>query len=114
VLAALGIYGVLSYSVNQRRQEMGIRLAIGAPMSAILNLVISQGMRLVLIGILVGLAAALAASRVIQSLLYEVSATDPLTFILNTVLLAGIALIACYLPARRASRTNPMVALRAE
>jgi putative ABC transport system permease protein len=114
VLAALGIYGVLSYSVNQRRQEMGIRLAIGAPMSAILNLVISQGMRLVLIGIFVGLAAALAASRLIQSLLYEVSATDPLTFVFNTVLLAGIALIACYLPARRASRTNPMVALRAE
>ena len=114
LLAAIGIYGVLSYTVSQRRQEIGIRLAIGSPVSGIFKLILSQGMRLTLIGVLMGLILALAMGRVLGSLLYEISASDPVTFAFNAVLLIGIALLACWIPAHRASRTDPIIALRAE
>jgi len=113
-LAAIGIYGVLSYTVNQRRQEMGIRMAIGAPNSAIHKLILGQGMRLALIGVLIGLAASIGVTRIISALLYEVSATDPTVFSLNAALLCGIAFLACWFPANRAARISPMVALRAD
>lgn len=113
-LAAIGIYGVLSYNVAQRRQEMGIRIAIGAPISAIHKLILSHGMRLALLGVLIGLAASLALSRVLGALLYETSATDPITFTINSAILTGIALIACWIPARRAGKIDPIIALRAD
>jgi predicted permease len=113
-LAAIGIYGVLSYTVSQRRQEMGIRLAIGSPISGIFKLILSHGMRLTLLGVLMGLIFSLAMGRVLGSLLYEISANDPVTFALNAALLTAIALIACWIPAHRASRTDPVIALRAE
>jgi ABC-type antimicrobial peptide transport system permease subunit len=113
-LAAIGIYGVLSYTVTQRQQEMGIRLAIGSPVSGILKIILSQGMRLALLGIFIGLIGSLAVGRLLGALLYEVSATDPVTFGLNALLLAGVALIACWIPAHRASRINPIIALRSE
>jgi putative ABC transport system permease protein len=100
--------------VNQRRQEMGIRLAIGAPVSAIHKLILGQGMRLALLGVLIGLAASIGVTRIISALLYEVSATDPATFIFNAILLSGIALVACWFPAHRAARIDPVIALRAD
>jgi predicted permease len=114
VLASLGIYGVISYSVSQRTQEIGIRLALGAPNAAVLKLVIGQGMKLAMIGVAIGLIASLGLMRVMKSLLFGVSTTDPLTFLANALLLSAVALLACYLPARRASRVDPMEALRCE
>jgi macrolide transport system ATP-binding/permease protein len=114
MLASLGLYGVLSYSVAQRTQEIGIRMALGATESDVLRLVIGQGGRLVAIGIALGWAGALAATRVLKSFLYGVSATDPLTFIAVVMLLTFVALFACWIPARRATRVDPLVALRCE
>jgi putative ABC transport system permease protein len=112
LLAAVGIYGVLAYSVAQRRQELGIRLALGAERSDILRLVVRQGMLLAVMGIAIGLAAALLLSRVISSLLYKVSSYDLPTFILAPLLFLAIAALASYLPARRATRVDPTEALR--
>jgi predicted permease len=113
-LAAIGIYGILSYAVKRRTREIGIRVALGAQPAAVLRLVVAQGMRLALLGLALGLAAAFVATRLMASLLYGVSATDPLTFGAVALLLGGVALVASWLPARRAVLTDPTTALRAE
>jgi ABC-type antimicrobial peptide transport system permease subunit len=114
LLAALGLYGLLAHGVACRTREIGIRLAVGAKRNEVIGLVIKQGLKLVCVGALIGLSAALAAMRVVKSLLYEVAPTDPATFVGVTLLLAVVALLACWLPARRAAKIDPMVALRYE
>ena len=111
-LAAVGIYGVLAYLVSQRTQEIGIRLAIGADRSQVLGMVLRQGLSLAAIGIVVGLIGAFALTRLMQSLLYEVRPNDPITFVAVAAALLLVALMASFLPARRATKVSPMIALR--
>jgi putative ABC transport system permease protein len=114
LLAAVGLYGVLAYSVAQRTHEIGVRMALGAQRRNVLSLIVGHGMRLVIMGVVVGIVAALALTRVMRNLLYEVQANDPITFVAGSVFLLLTALLACWLPARRAARIEPMVALRYE
>jgi predicted permease len=114
ILASIGIYGVLAYSVAQRTSEIGLRMALGAQPRQVLRLVLRQGMLLALIGAAVGILVALPVARLASGLLYGVSATDPITYAAITLLLMGVALLACYLPARRATRIDPLVALRVD
>lgn len=114
LLAAIGIYGVVSYLVGQRTQEMGIRIALGAQRSDVLTLVLAEGGKMASVGVCVGLLAALALTRLMTTMLFGVSARDPLTFVALPTILVGIAIGACYIPARRATRVDPMVALRYE
>ena len=114
LLAAIGIYGVLASSVAQRTRELGIRIALGATTRGVLQLVIGNGVRLVVLGIAFGLAGAVAANRLLADLLFGVSATDPLTFTAIALLLSAVAILASYIPARRATKVDPLVALRYE
>jgi putative ABC transport system permease protein len=114
VLASVGIYGVVSYSVSRRTREIGIRMAFGAEVGNILGMVLSEGLRLAIAGVAVGLLGAWALSRYLTSILYGVRATDPLTYVLVALLMAAVALLACYIPARRATKVDPIDALRYE
>jgi ABC-type antimicrobial peptide transport system permease subunit len=114
MLAAVGIYGVLSYAVSQQTRDLGIRLALGAQTHDILTLTLKRGMGLALLGVAMGGAAALAMSKLIEGLLFGVTATDPLTFGGIAVLLTLVALLACWIPARRATKVDPVIALRGE
>jgi putative ABC transport system permease protein len=114
VLAAVGIYGVMSYAVSQRTSEIGVRIAIGAEGKDILKMIVADGARLAGAGLTIGLLLAIALSRTLSSLLFQTMAADPLTYAVVIVVLGAVALLACYLPARRAARVDPLVALRAE
>jgi putative ABC transport system permease protein len=114
LLTAIGIYGVVSFFVAQRTMEIGVRMALGARAADVLWLVLSRGLRLVLWGTLVGLGAALAVTRALTSLLFDVKPSDPMTLVGVSLLLAAVTLLACYIPARRAAKVDPVVALRYE
>jgi len=114
ILAAIGIYGLMAYSVQQRTQELGVRMALGADRVSIRNLVVWHGMRLALVGVVLGIGAAFGLTRFLASFLFGVKSWDPLVFVSAPLILAAVALLAVWLPAKRASRLNPMQALRVE
>ena len=114
ILAALGLYSVTAYGVSQRTHEIGVRMALGASNKDVLAVILWQGLKLTFLGISIGLAGAFAITRIIRGLLYDVSPTDPVTFVCVSLVLAGVALIATYIPARRAAKVDPMEALRYE
>ena len=113
-LAAIGIYGVMAYTVSQRTREIGIRIALGASPREVLRLIVGQGARLIALGLGIGLVVALLGSRLIHSLLYGISSANPLVYVSGLALLTAVALLACWLPARRATRVDPLQALRQE
>jgi len=113
-LAAVGLYGVVAYTVSQRTQEIGVRMAIGAQRGDVLSMVVGGGMKLALVGVAIGLAAAMALSRALDTMLFEVAPSDPTSYAATAIVLLVVAALACYIPARRAMRVDPIVALRAE
>jgi ABC-type antimicrobial peptide transport system permease subunit len=112
VLASIGLYGIMAYSVSLRKREIGLRMALGAARAGVIRLILKQGMSLVLTGVLIGFGAALLVGRLLSRMLYGVGASDPISVAGAAVVLLAVALLACYLPARRASRVDPLVALR--
>ena len=114
ILAAVGIYGLMAYTLSQRTHEIGVRVAVGAQRRDVLNLVVGEGAKLALLGVAIGIGAALGLTRVMASLLFEVKPTDPATFAIVAIFLVIVGIVACYIPARRAMRVDPMVALRHE
>jgi ABC-type antimicrobial peptide transport system permease subunit len=114
LLAMAGIYGVMAYSVTRRTREIGVRMALGAERAVVLRMVLGQGLFITLVGVVVGMAGSLALTRTMKSMLFGITATDPITLAAVAILLTSVALAACYIPARRATRVDPMVALRYE
>jgi len=114
VLATVGIYGVTAYTTRQRTHEIGVRMALGATKESVLRLVVVRGLRLTLVGVGLGMAASLALTRYLKSMLLGITSTDKLTFLTVVILLFAVALLACFIPARRASLVDPMIALRHE
>jgi ABC-type antimicrobial peptide transport system permease subunit len=114
LLAVAGVFGVMAYSVSRRTREIGVRVALGATYHDVVAMIVKQGLRTVFIGVAIGLVGSLALTRMMQSLLFGVTATDPLTFAGVVLLLVAVALLACYIPARRATKVDPVVALRSE
>jgi ABC-type antimicrobial peptide transport system permease subunit len=111
-LASIGLYGIMAYSVNQRKREIGLRMALGAAETTVLGMILKQGMSLVLRGVLIGLASALVVGQLLKRMLYGIAGSDPVSVASAAVVLLAVALLACYLPARWASRVDPLVALR--
>jgi putative ABC transport system permease protein len=114
LLASIGIYGVMAYSVSASTRELGVRIALGAQGKDVLRLVLSEGATIVVIGLVLGLLVARVSLRVLETQLYDITASDPVTFVAVAVLLMCVALLACYIPARRATTVNPIIALRSE